>query len=234
MQRLSEDGRYWIVADPVTGIERRIRRVSGGAEMNTPVPPEWEAYLTQTPGKLEVIPDQLWDTQTYDDNVTTRLDFFQNVAANQSLSNMTQPGFLPNPQAFLVECIRLYYRITYATVDQGGAAALASALNDIVLIQNTGRATLTIGNKQYGPWRLWTMPANAGLVINNAAAGGEAANLVSQYGFTSGREWALFPALMMSPMQNFHLTMEWPAAIDTSADLVIEVLFDGKRSRAVQ
>lgn len=204
------------------------------ALLNTPIPPAWENYVTQNNAGLEVIPDQLYDTLTYDDNVTTRLEFFADVRANQGLSNMSQPGFLPNPQSFLIEAIRLYFRTTVETVDQGAAGAQASIANDIVLLQNTGRATLVIGNKSYGPWRLWTMPSNAGLLLNIAAAGGEAANLTSQYAGTVGREWALFPALMVSPMQNFQFIMEWPAAVDLSGDVVIETLFDGKRARSIQ
>jgi hypothetical protein len=229
---LSEDGRHWILES-----ENRfnlVRRVAGAALINTPIPPEWEAYVTQTPGKLEVVPDQLWDALTYVDNTTVNLEYFNDVRANRGLSNMTQPGFLPNPESFLIEAVRLYYRTEIETVDQGAAGSLASAANDIALLQNSGRLKFTIGNKNYGPWRLWTMPANAGIALDVGVAGAEAANLVTQYATTMGREWALFPHLMVSPMQNFSAQMEWPAAVNTSANIIVEVLLDGKRARAVQ
>jgi hypothetical protein len=204
-------------------------------QLNNPIPREWQDYVTQSPVALEVIPDQLYSTLTYTDNTTLQLDFFAAVAANQGLSNMTQPGMLPNPQSFLIQAIRIFFRTTVMTVDMAASAAnLVGTVNDEVLLVNTGRLVLTIGQKVYGPWRLWTMPAGSAVVPQLAAAGGEAASQVSTYGQMMGPLWGMFPHLMIAPLQNFVASMLWPAAIDLSADMVIEVLLDGQRARAVQ
>lgn len=204
-------------------------------QLNNPIPAEWADYVTQSPVALEVIPDQLYSALTYVDNTTLQLDFFAAVAANQGLSNMTQPGMLPNPQSFLIQAIRIYFRIPIMTVDMAASAAnLVGVVNDAVLLINTGRLVLTIGQKTYGPWRLWMLPAGSALVPQLAAAGAEAAAQVSTYGQMMGPLWGMFPHLMIAPLQNFVASMLWPAAVDLSADMVIEVMFDGQRARAVQ
>lgn len=204
-------------------------------QLNNPIPSEWTDYVTQSPVALEVIPDQLYSTLTYVDNTTLQLDFFAAVAANQGLSNMTQPGMLPNPQSFLIQAIRLFFRIPIMTVDMAASAAnLVGVANDMVLLVNTGRLVLTIGQKTYGPWRLWMLPAGSAPAPVLAAAGAEAAGQVSTYAQILGPLWGMFPHLMIAPLQNFVASMLWPAAVDLSADMVIEVLFDGQRARAVQ
>lgn len=204
-------------------------------DINNPIPREWEQYVTQTALGLEVIPDQLWDTQTYVDNTTTSLQFFATARGLRSqLGNMTQAGVLPNPESFLIQAPRIFYRTQVETQDEGGAGALASMMNDIVLLQNTAIITLTIGHKQYGPWRPWPMPAGSGLMGFLGAAGAEAANLVSGYANTYGKLWALFPNLMIAPLQPFSLEMAWPSgAVNTSGNVDIEILFDGQRARAI-
>jgi hypothetical protein len=200
-----------------------------------PIPAEWTKYLTQSPIGLEVIPDQLWDTQTYTDNTTTSLDFFTAVAANLALSNMTQPGMLPNPQSFLIEAVRLYFRTQVTTDDAGAAGAFASIYNDVVLLVNTGIFLLTIGNKRYGPWRMWTMPAGSYAQGVIATAGAEAANLVHDYAQVGGPLWQLRPNLMIAPLQNFNANLSWPAgAVNLTGNVACEVLFEGQRARGVQ
>lgn len=203
-------------------------------DINNPVPREWESYVTQTALGLEVIPDQLYDVQTYVDNTSTELNYFNAVRANKSISNMTQPSVLPNPESFLIQAIRIKFNNQVETVDQAASgAALPSFTNDIVLLQNTGRFTLTIGHKQYGPWKLWPMPAGSGVMGFMAAAGAEAAGQVSMYANTFGKLWGMFPHLMIAPLQNFQVDLNWPAAVNLSANLDVEIMFDGQRARAI-
>lgn len=202
-------------------------------DINNPIPREWENYVTQTALGLEIIPDQLYDTQTYVDNTTLELNFFNAVRANKSIGNMTQPSVLPNPESFLIQAIRIKYNNQVETDDSGAAGPLASSLNDIVLLQNTGRMMLTIGHKQYGPWKLWPMPAGSGVMGMMASAGAEAANLAHAYGNTFGKLWGLFPHLMIAPLQNFQVDLNWPAAVNGSGNLDIEIMLDGQRARGI-
>lgn len=201
--------------------------------INYPIPPEWDQYVTQMEGQLEVIPDILYDALTFTDNTTTTLTFFNGVRANLSLSNMTQAGQLPAPESFLIEFIHVFFRTTVETVDAGAAGALASQIGDIVLVSNTGRGDLVLGHKNYGPYLLHTLPAGAFMKGMLSQAGGEAANLTQAYGQLDGPLFHCSPNLMISPQQNFSFPMNWPAAVNTSADIIIEVQLRGKRARAI-
>jgi hypothetical protein len=204
-------------------------------DINNPIPQEWGSYVTQSNVNLEVIPSILYDTLTYTDNATTELVFFQQSNVKADISNMKNAGLLANPTSQLVQAIRIFFVTTVETDDQGGAGALASKMNDIILLANTGIATLNIGNKVYGAWPIFTLPGNAGLAGFIAAAGAEAANLTSGYAQLAGPIYSLFPNLMIAPMQSFNVTLAWPSgAVDLSADMVIKVMLDGQQARSVQ
>lgn len=204
-------------------------------DTSNPIPREWTEYVTQTNLGLEVIPDQIYQALTYTDNTTTNLSYFTTISANKSLGNLVTAGMLPNPQSFLIQAIRLYARLTIQTVDMAASAAdLVGSANDLALLVNTGRLQLNIGQKSYGPWRLWMLPAGSAPKPTLAAAGAEAAAQVSTYAQIEGAIWGMFPHLMIAPLQNFDVQIDWPAAVNLSADLVLEVMLDGQRARAVQ
>lgn len=204
-------------------------------DLNNPIPQEWTSYVTQSPVGLEIVPSHLYDVLTYTDNSTRELLFFNQSNVAKSISNLKQPGMLPNPQSFLIQNIRVFFRTTLETVDSGAAGNLLSKLNDLILLANTGIATLHIGTKEYGPWPIWSLPAATFAKGMLSQAGGEAANLTQMYGQLDGPLYPLFPNLMIAPLQNFDLTLSWPqAAVDLTGDMVIQVLFDGQLARAVQ
>jgi hypothetical protein len=204
--------------------------------INQNIPDAWSSYVTQVNLGLETVPSVLYDTLSYTSASTTNLNFFQQTNVALDISNMKQAGMLSNPEAFLIQNIRVFYRTTLSTADQGAsAAAMAGLENDKVILANTGIAQLTIGNKQYGPWPIWMLPAAAGWMGTLAAAGAEAAGQVTGYGQLGGPLYPLFPNLMLSPLQAFRLTLQWPSgAVTLSATMSIEVLFDGQLARSIQ
>ena len=203
--------------------------------INNPIPDEWLSYVTQSAIGLEVIPAVLYDTVTYTDNVSTSLSFFTAVRATADLSNMTQPGMLPNPQSFLIQAISIFFKTTVNTDDSGAAGAFPSQFNDIVLLSRTGILRLQIGQKRYGPWPIWRLPAATFAKGALAVAGAEAANLAHDYAQLDGPIYSLFPNLMIAPLQNFEVTLEWPAGpVDLTANVVTSVLLDGQLARAIQ
>ena len=205
------------------------------AELNNPIPAAWMQYVTQIPGALEEVPSVLYDTEVYVDNTTTELNFFTDVEATRDLSNMTQPGMLPNPQSFLIECIQFFVKYEVQTADSGSAGDFASRVNDVALVSNTGIAQLIISEKRYGPWPLWLLSAGSFLQSSMTQAGAEAANLTQNYGQIGGPRYVLYPYLMISPLQRFQLDLLWPAgAVDTTANVTIQILFNGRLARAVQ
>lgn len=203
--------------------------------INADIPAEWKSYVTQTNIALEEVPSVLYDTLTYTDNTTTELRFFQQSNVARDISNMTNAGMLSNPEAFLIQCISIYFRTTVETADSGAAGAFASQFNDIVLLANTGIALLKIGNKEYGPWPIWRLPASTFAKGAMSQAGAEAANLAHNYAQLDGPLYSLFPNLMISPLQKFTFFLQWPSgAVNLTANVVVQSLFDGQLARSVQ
>lgn len=205
------------------------------SNINGPIPQEWAGYVTQTNVGLEVIPYILYDTQTYTDNSTVILPFFTSSPANESISNVNPPAILPNPSSFLIKNIAWMVTNQLETIDQGAVGAIPSQFNDIVLLANTGILKLFIGDKPYGPWPMFRLPIATYPKISLAAAGAEAANLVTAYGNTDGPMYPCLPPLLIAPMQKFRVSLEWPAgAVDLAANRNIKVLLDGQLSRGIQ
>lgn len=207
------------------------------SNINGPIPAEWGGYVTQSNVGLEVIPAILYDTQTYTDNTTVILPFFTSTPANEAVSNVNPPSVLPNPESFLIKNIFWFVPTELETIDQGAAAAaLPSQFDDILLLANTGILKLFIGDKPYGPWPLYRLPCSTFPKLNGlAAAGAEAANLVSGYGNTDGPQYPVLPPLLIAPMQKFRVSLEWPAGpVNLAANRSIKVGLDGQKSRGIQ
>lgn len=207
--------------------------------LNQNIPAEWSSYVTQTGVGLEVVPHMLYDTQNYVSTTTTDLPFFQSIPATANISNVKTPGLLPSPQSFLIQNISVGFKALPQTADAGAAAptTFASLANDMVQIVNQGIFRMIIGEKNYGPWPLHRLPMSTGVKLTMATqAGAEAANITQTYGLTDGPLWPLFPNLLIAPLQNFSVNLQWPGgALTLSATpLAITVLFDGQLSRAIQ
>ncbi len=205
-------------------------------DLNNPIPQEWAKYVTQSPIGLEVIPAVLYSTKTYTSATTTLLTFFDTVqGARPDLTNMQQPNMLPNPESFLLENLRIYTKQRVESDDSGApppSVNVASQFDDVIQLVSQGILNLKIGNKQYGPWPLWMLPANS--FVKGAFASGTDALL--NYGQVDGVLYPLQPNLMIAPLQQFTVTLAWPGGALTLANATvdIEILFDGKMARAVQ
>ena len=196
-------------------------------DINNPIPQEWSAWVTQSAVNLEVVPAALYDTNTYTDNVTQSLLFFNAVRATQDLGNMQIASMLPNPQSFLIQAIRLYAKYT----DVVGTTVASQLWNDLILLVNTGVMRLTIGEKKYGPWPLHWL--SAGSSVDGMLAGANS-NYMG-YAQVKGPLYSLAPYLMVAPLQNFFVELAWPAAaVDLTGNMVLAVEFDGQLARAVQ
>jgi hypothetical protein len=204
--------------------------------INATIPGEWHDYVTQKDLGLEVVPSVLYSTKDYVSTVTTLLPFFDFVnAARLDLTNMVQPSMLPQPESMLIQGIRVFFKTGFQSdiIGAAGAIPLVSGYNDVVQLSKDGILKLTIGNKKYGPWPLWTLPA-ATYVQGDVATGSPTSSM--DYGQIGGMIYSLFPNLMISPLQQFSVTLEWPAGAKTlsATPLPIQVLFDGQLARSVQ
>ncbi len=220
-------------------------------DINNAIPREWSDYVTQTNLGLEVVPSMLYSTKAYISGITYILTFFDVVSGSRpDLSNMQQPNMLPNPESFLIQNIRIFSWQQPQSNDAGSGdcADLAAQMACLVELTKRGILTMRIGNKQYGPWPLWTLPAHNFVQGSMATGAGGLAN----YGQVGGMLYSLFPNLMISPLQQFTVTLQWPgAATDTpipggpvsccpdasgedAAAIPLEILFDGQLARSIQ
>jgi len=205
--------------------------------INQNIPDAWASYVTQVNLGLEIVPDVLYDTLTIASGPgsTPELRFFQQTNVNLDISNMKQAGMLGNPEAFLIENIRIFFKTTAQIIASAAAGAFTGVFNDEILAANTGIAELTIGNKKYGPWPMWMLPSSNSVQGPVSSAGATAANVAVAYGQLGGPLYPLFPNLMLSPLQPFVMSVRWPSGSPAlSANLVAEVLFDGQRARSIQ
>lgn len=203
--------------------------------VNGPIPAKWTEYLTQSNLGLEEIPAVLYSTATYTSGTTRILTFFDYAqGARQDLTNMPTPSALPNPESFRIENIRIFCRMQTQSDDSlaGAATALPSQFNDVVQLVSNGVLNLKIGNKQYGPWPGWTLPANS--FVKGAFSTGS--DLLADYGQLDGFLYPLEPNLVIAPLQQFAVSMEWPAGALTlsNSTVLVVVLFDGKLARSIQ
>jgi hypothetical protein len=208
--------------------------------LNSPIPDEWSSYVTQTNLGLEIIPHMLYSVKSYVSASTTILTFFDFVRGSRpDLTNMQQPNMLPNPESFLIQNIRIF---SWGNLDAPTAATppdvQASQFNDLVELTKRGIMEMKIGNKSYGPWPLWTLPAHN--FVKGAVA---SATVDLTYGQVDGMLYSLFPNLMISPLQQFSVSLTWPGGAITLGgaespeeppELPLEILFDGQLARSVQ
>lgn len=224
-------------------------------DINNAIPREWSDYVTQTNLGLEVVPSMLYSVKPYVSGVTTILTFFDVVSgARPDLSNMQQPNMLPNPESFLIQNIRIF-SWQQPQSNAGGAGActdLAAQMACLVDLTKRGILTMRIGNKQYGPWPLWTLPAHNFVKGAMAMAGTNATPALANYGQVDGMLYSLFPNLMISPLQQFTVTLQWPGATTDSPIpggpisccpevsppeenvIPLQILFDGQLARSIQ
>jgi hypothetical protein len=210
-------------------------------DINNPIPREWEDYVSQLPQGLEIVPGVLYSERNYIGSTSTRLTFFDFVnLARQDITNMDVPSTFPNPESMLIQNIRIYFKTPVQSDDSGlgNATPLVSRFNDLVNLVNNGILFLKIGNKTMKPWPLWTLPAH-NFMKGSFSTGSD---LLANYGQVDGMLYQLVPNLMISPLQQFLVTLEWPGgpvtlSTDTTeehSELPIQVLFDGQMSRSIQ
>lgn len=184
----------------------------------------------------EAIWDQRYDTQLYTSAVTTELVFFQVTNADPTLSNMRQGGTLPSPWSLQIHMITLDI-LPIIPVSINAAAAVTGALNDMALLLFSSNArptwTLTINEKDYGPYSLTTLHgtgAPAGFNDGTQAVGASV-----QYGFnTLTPGWNYFGRVVILTQNPFRVTLRWAAAPTLTENKRLRVSLFGVLNRKVQ
>lgn len=181
-------------------------------------------------------PEAIWhcayDTQTYTDNATVSLNFFSAVQADKTLSNMESAGQFPAPQYFQIHqiCCDL---LPAAGVSTAAGGAVGN-LDDFALLLFNGRPTwtLTISNKNYGPYPLTTLHGTGG--PTGFGYGTFTAEESLQYAKNDGSPGWNYNGSLIIPMQtSFSFAVNFAAAQQLTADVRIRISMFGVLNRRV-
>jgi hypothetical protein len=210
--------------------------------------------------KYETLTQSLYDSAAYATGGQAQLTFFtipvgsgsgviSAAAKTPEDTNMTVAGSLPNMQAFVVTSVEVEVQpavpaFSAATLPAVfGAQAVASPINDVWKIRSTGYLDFVIGAKSYlteGP--LMKFPASNDFEIEAAAAdvapngaGTSSMQTRISYGKAVGPSYMLAPNnLLLIPMQNFKVTLNWATVetVTTAARIFVRLM--GQLLRAAQ
>lgn len=204
-------------------------------DIKLPALADLQRYNVNRPNDYEGIKSVLYDFQTYAQAGQSGLDFFQ-VPQGQggktlADTNMESAGSLPNPKHFLVTNIQVYFT-PGVPVAAFGAQGVAAYLNDVQALANSGYLEFFIGSKNYvqeGP--IGVFPPRTGLIVSSSVADQTTAAADSQsriaYGNLGGAIYQLTPPILLTPTQNFRVSMRWPTAVSVSAAARIGVRMEG-------
>jgi hypothetical protein len=185
----------------------------------------------------EVVPWWFYDTRTYVDATTTRLPFFATAQNDPSLSNLELSGQLPINNYFEIHGIFVDFiddasGNPFVTTAAGG---VAGALNDQGRLSLNGQGTyrLNLNNKTYGPFPLSTLRGTGSPV--GFGWGTFTAEESLQYASNGNPDSTAFwgGAVMIKPLTQFNIVLEWGTAIDLVNDYLVRVTMQGVLSRPV-
>lgn len=178
----------------------------------------------------EAIWHQFYDTQDYVSATTTTLTFFATPNVDLTLSNMETGGQLSDPQWLSIYDITLDFLSQNTTQ----AAGLLGELNDLSLLLKVGRPTwtLTISDKNYGPYSLTVLHGTGGpsgtIDAGTLAAGIQYANNMPTPG------WNYKGSLIIPPKTSFRIVVNFGAAQTTTlTPLPMRISLFGILSRRV-
>ena len=201
-------------------------------------PREYEDYDTQYRGVKEVVGWMWWDINLYTSAVTTAIAAFTTLKATLNLSNMTQAGQFASPQAFFLRAIRVRPMIPLHVLTAAATGNIQTgAIDDMHQLVEHGVLQFTIGQKNYGQWPLWVLPAGGGVVPFMQTGD---IDVVVQYGNNGLADarvvYTLTKPLFIAPQINFRVDLLWPAGALTlvAGNPNMWVGLDGDLVRPVQ
>jgi hypothetical protein len=181
-----------------------------------------QSITPMIPGEGERIPWQWYHRQTYTDNATTTLSFF-NAVGVPTTTNMQAAGQIPAPMYFDIYHLGIYF-------DQ---ITSILAMDDIVNLLD-GQAVLSIAQKTYWESMIWSLPAGAGAYGNVDNGTVATAISIAQNGVTDIRARQTFWGDITIPHnQNFSVTLNWAAAVNLVANIDIICFLEGYLYRRV-
>lgn len=164
----------------------------------------------------EVVPWQLYDTQSIATASAAPAVFFQTINADKTMSNMEGPGQLPDPQYLIVQYVAMdWLQPSVATAVT--ATSQSATLENLENVLKTTRATMefNMSNKLYGPFSL-SMCHSTGGTTGSAYGVGTLAAAVSGGVFNNGVPgsggYPFSGSLVIPPKIGFNVTVRFGAA----------------------
>lgn len=163
-------------------------------------------------GQAEVIPWQLYDTQSLATATSGPLVYFQAINSDKTLSNMEGPGQLPEPQYLVVHYVACdILQPPVSTAADGGAVPNAAVANiENILKATRASFTFNMSNKRYGPFSLTMAHATGGFTGNGYGYGTAAAGQSTVWGNNGVPGSGGYPfsgALIIPPKIGFDVTI---------------------------
>ena len=193
-----------------------------------------EANATPQSGNAaEVIWHQLYDTQTYVDNTTARLEFFTQASNDRTITNMSTPGILPRFQTLQMHnvCLDVLSIIPLTT-----STTVAGVLNDLALL-TIGAAhrptwTFNLSSKDYGPYSVSALHGTGG--PDGFGWGGGATESFQYARNATWPGWNYRGNMTIREQVPFFLAINWAAPVDMSADKRLRLSLFGVLNRNIQ
>jgi len=202
-------------------------------------------HAVVNPQQKEKITYALWHRQAFVSAATVQLVYF-NVGVTGVNGNVPPAGQLQSANSFLVQSIRICPQLQprEAAAVAAAAGTIAGPIEDMFQIINTGTATFKVGDKEYGRWPIWMMPAGGGVGAGLLAVGAaEAAGAIQEFsyavnGSTDPRQvYSLQVPILIPPQYSFSLTLDWAAAITLTGfttSVFVTSILDGTLIRPAQ
>lgn len=205
--------------------------------MNFPITPRPLAELAAMTspvavpdGQSEAIRWVAFDTQTYLQAGSATLNFFQAVNADQTISNMQQPGSFPDPQYMEI------YQISCDVLLPATVVAAPAAFADMINLIMVGRPLLSliISDKRYVQVPLSFCHASGGAQAfgYNSAAVAAVAHEFANNGIFDGGFW-IDGSITIPPKVGFQVRIDWGNAQAVLANTLIRINLDGVLHRRV-
>lgn len=194
-------------------------------------------YGVNVPNSVERVRASLYDSLTYLGAGQAQLLFFQvakgsgfavgSATAPKTLAdtNMQASGLLPSPFNFLVQTIELFFfpglsgTVTYVPGNPATTAAtVGNFVNDVHNFSQGGWLDFFIGSKSYlDEAPLAKFPPRQALTVAFGAADHTtlaASSLTTlNYAALGGVPYVLAPPILLTPTQNFNVSLNWVTAV---------------------
>lgn len=218
----------------------------GPVGANVPSFDSIQRYAVNRGGDYEVTRQSLYDFQAYPTAGATSFTFFSipNGQSSKTLAdtNMEVAGSLPAPKHMLVQSIEivLFPGVNPVTVNNAADTTVDASnfTNDMWSVLKAGYLKFFIGSKDYlieaplsrfPPKTRFHPEFGFGLQIGQASAAALVGQINGDYCAADGRPYWLNPWILLTPTQNFNVTLNFPAAVATPSgqDARIGVILDG-------